>query len=158
MNKTKLTAAQRKTRNGRYAALIVFLTGAGASLAANLMASDGTPVGMVIGAFPALMLLGSLYLLENGSTHPRWVRWAIAPVIAVAAWMSYWHVVELVLAHGEDVLTAHLFPLIIDLPMAIASAALRPAPVKRPARRRPAAKKSTSKTTSAAAPKLVAVP
>jgi hypothetical protein len=141
---TKLTATQRKTRNGRYAALTVFLIGATASVAANLMASDGTPVGMLIGAFPALMLLGSLYLLENGETHPKWVRLAIWPVIAVAAWMSYWHIVDVVAEH-ESLVTAHLFAVIIDLPMAIASAALRPAPVKRPARRRtPAAKKSST--------------
>jgi hypothetical protein len=93
------------------------------------------------------MLLGSIYLLENGSTHPRWVRWAIVPVIAVAAWMSYWHVVEVVLAQGEGALTAHLFPIIIDLPMAIASAALRPAPAKRPAARKRPAAKTTNKPT-----------
>jgi hypothetical protein len=137
----KLTPTARKARNGKAAALTVFGAGAFASLAANVMASNGTPVGMVIGAFPALMLLGALYLLENATTHPAWVRWAIAPVILVAAWMSYWHIVEIVLASGEGAITAHLFPIIIDLPMAIASAALRPAPAKRPvARKRPAAK------------------
>lgn len=139
---TKMTPAQRKAKNGRIAALTVFLTGAVASLAANLMASDGTPVDVVVGGFPALMLLGSIYLLENGSTHPRWVRWAIVPVILVAAWMSYWHVVELVSEHGSDAVTAHLFPIIIDLPMAIASAALRPAPATRTTARRPAIKKN----------------
>jgi hypothetical protein len=139
-----MTPTARKARNGRIAALTVFGAGSLASLAANLMASNHTPVGMVVGAFPALMLLGSLYLLENSTTHPRWVRWAIAPVILIAAWMSYWHVVEVVLSAGEGALTAHLFPFIIDLPMAIASAALRPAPVKRPARRRPAAKRASA--------------
>lgn len=133
-----MTPTARKARNGRIAALTVFGAGSIASLAANLMASSGTPVGMVVGAFPALMLLGSLYLLENSTTHPLWVRWAIAPVILIAAWMSYWHVVEVVMDAGESQLTAHLFPLIIDLPMAIASAALRPAPVKRATRKRPA--------------------
>lgn len=148
---TKMTATQRKARNGRYAALTVFLTGAAASIAANLMASDGTPIGMLIGAFPAVMLLGSLYLLENGETHPRWVRLAIWPVIAVAAWMSYWHIVEVVAEH-ESLTTAHLFAVIIDLPMAIASAALRPVPVKRPARRR------VRKQAPAGKPQLKAVP
>lgn len=143
---TKMTPAARKARNGRIAALTVFGTGAAASLAANVMASNHTPVGVIVGAFPALMLLGALYLLENGSTHPSWVRWAIAPVIVVAAWMSYWHIVDVVLSTGENPITAHLFPIIIDLPMAIASAALRPAPAKKaPARKRtPAA--TTAKT------------
>jgi len=149
---TKLSATARKARNGRIAAMTVFLTGATASLAANLMASDGTPVGVVVGGFPALMLLGSIYLLENGSTHPRWVRWAIVPVIAVAAWMSYWHVVELVTEHGADAVTAYLFPVIIDLPMAIASAALRPAPARPTARkRRPVAKKAATSPAKLAA-------
>jgi hypothetical protein len=147
MTNSKMTPAARKARNGRIAALTVFLTGAGASLGANLLASDGTPIGMLVGAFPAVMLLGSLYLLENGTTHPRYVRWAIVPVIAVAAWMSYWHIVEIVSEH-ESLVTAHLFAVIIDLPMAIASAALRPAPAKRPAaRKRPAAKKATTTRT-----------
>lgn len=144
-----MTPTARKARNGRIAAMSVFLTGAAASLAANLMASNGTPVGLLVGAFPAVMLLGSLYLLENGSTHPKWLRWMILPVIAVAAWMSYWHIVEIVLEAGEGVVTSHLFPVIIDLPMAIASAALRPAPVKRPAtRKRPAAAKAPAKLRS----------
>lgn len=143
---TKLSPAARKAKNGRIAALAVFGTGAAASLAANIMASNHTPLGIAVGAFPALMLLGALYLLENGSTHPRWVRWAIVPVIAVAAWVSYWHVVDVVLTTGEGTLTAHLFPLIIDLPMAIASAALRPAPVKRPARKRAPAKVKAATT------------
>lgn len=143
--KPTLTPTARKARNGKRAALTVFLSGAGASLGANVLASHHTPVGILVGAFPALMLLGSIYLLENSSTNPSWVRWAIFPVIAVAAWMSYWHVVEVVTAQGESGITAHLFPLIIDLPMAIASAALRPVPVKRPtARKRLAAKRATA--------------
>lgn len=140
----KMTPAARKARNGKVAALTVFLSGAFLSLAANVMASNGTPVGVVVGAIPAVMLLGSLYLLENGSTHPKWVRWMIVPVICVAGWMSYWHIVEVVLAAGEGAVTAHLFPVIIDLPMAIASAALRPAPAKKAPVRRPAAKRATS--------------
>jgi hypothetical protein len=55
--------------------------------------------------------------------------------------------VEIVSEH-ESLVTAHLFAVIIDLPMAIASAALRPAPAKRPAaRKRPAAKKATTTRT-----------
>lgn len=141
-----MTPTARKARNGKVAALTVFLSGAFLSLAANIMASNGTPVGVVVGAIPAVMLLGSLYLLENGSTHPKWVRWMIVPVICVAGWMSYWHIVEVVLAAGEGAVTAYLFPVIIDLPMAIASAALRPVPAKRPATKRATspAKRATS--------------
>jgi hypothetical protein len=147
---TAKTPTARKARNGRIASLTVFGTGAAASLAANLLASNGTPIGMIVGAFPALMLLGSLYLLENGSTHPRWVRWAIVPVILVAAWMSYWHIVDVVLTTGEGAVTAHLFPIIIDLPMAIASAALRPVPAQRSTAKRPAAKRNVTKLKSVA--------
>jgi hypothetical protein len=141
----KLSPTARKARNGRIAALTVFGAGAAASLAANIMAANPTAIGWIVGGFPALMLLGSLYLLENGATHPKWIRWAIVPVIAIAAWMSYWHVVEIVLEAGESPLSAHLFPLIIDLPMAIASAALRPKVATRPvARKRPAVKKTNA--------------
>lgn len=137
-----MTPSARKARNGRRAALSVFFSGAAFSLGANLLASDRTPVGMVVGAFPALMLLGSVYLLENGATHPKWVRWAILPVILVAAWMSYWHIVEVVSGAGEGAVTAHLYALIVDLPMVIASSAIRPAPVARPARKRATATKA----------------
>jgi hypothetical protein len=139
------TTATRKAAKVRKAAMTVFIGGAALSLGANVMASNGTAIGMVVGVVPALMLLGSLYLLEN-SPKSTWIKVGAGAVALVAGWMSYWHIVEVVLSAGENAVTAHLFPLIIDVPMALASAALQAkvAPVRRAARKAPASRKATT--------------
>ena len=51
-------------------------------------------------------------------TGDRAVRWAtIAAVVAVAgvaAYVSYWHAVEVVTHHGETGVRGHLYPIVID--------------------------------------------
>ena len=61
---------------------------------------------------------------------------AVACVAAVAAWVSYWHCVALVLAYGEDVVTARIMPATVDGLVVAASLVLldcarhgRPAPL-----------------------------
>jgi Protein of unknown function (DUF2637). len=61
---------------------------------------------------------------------------AVTCVAAVAAWVSYWHCVEVVQAHGEDVVTARIMPATVDGLVIAASLVLldcarhhRPAPV-----------------------------
>jgi len=48
----------------------------------------------------------------------RFVRWtavlAVLAVAGVAAWVSYWHAVSVVSAHGEEDLTSRLYPVVID--------------------------------------------
>lgn len=138
--KTKLTAAQRKTRATRRAAWATFGLGAVASLAANLYASNHTPVGMIVGVWPSVAFLLTVWLYEHA---PRnwYIRVSLAVPLAVAAWTSYWHIVEVATVAGEGTLTAHLLPLTVDAMMAVASAVInRKAAPSRPVRRRTAAK------------------
>jgi hypothetical protein len=48
----------------------------------------------------------------------RLARWtavaAVLSVAAVAAWVSYWHAVAVVTAHGEPGLTGHLYSVLVD--------------------------------------------
>lgn len=139
----KLTIAQRRTRHTRRSAQAAFLFGATASLAANVYASSHTPVGVVTGAIPAVALLISVYLFENA---PRAfvVKLAVLLVVAVAAWASYWHLVDVFLMGGADPVTAHTLPLTIDAMMGIASTVLNRKitrarkRTRRPAQRKPA--------------------
>ena len=46
---------------------------------------------------------------------PRWLgSLALLAVAAIAAWVSYWHAVEVTAAHGETSSSAHLLPGTID--------------------------------------------
>ena len=53
------------------------------------------------------------------SVHGDWlVRWctvlAVVAVAGVAAYISYWHAVEVVTHHGERAVRGHLYPVVID--------------------------------------------
>ncbi len=39
---------------------------------------------------------------------------AVASVAGVAAYISYWHAVEVVTSHGEQAVRGHLYPVVID--------------------------------------------
>jgi hypothetical protein len=51
-------------------------------------------------------------------TGDRAVRWtavlAVVAVAGVAAYVSYWHAVEVVTHHGEPGMVGHLYPVVID--------------------------------------------
>jgi hypothetical protein len=51
-------------------------------------------------------------------TGDRAVRWtavlAVVAVAGVAAYVSYWHAVEVVTGHGEPGMIGHLYPVVID--------------------------------------------
>ncbi len=51
-------------------------------------------------------------------TGDRAVRWtavlAVVAVAGVAAYVSYWHAVEVVTGHGEPGMVGHLYPVVID--------------------------------------------
>lgn len=133
---TKLTAAQLKDRNTKRAAKGAFLFGAAASMAANIYASQHTPVGVVTGMWPAVALLITVYLLEN-APRVTWIKVVVIGIAIVAAWASYWHLVEVFTTGGADAASAHLLPLTVDAMMAVATAVLNK---KAPAPRRPARK------------------
>ncbi len=125
---TKLTAVQRKTRNLKRTSSATFYLSAAATAAANAYASEHTPIGITVGLWTPLAFFLSLELLERVPVKGRmgWIRMvAIGFLAAVAGWVSYWHLVEVLRDAGvTDPVALYLMPLTVDVLMAIARGAM----------------------------------
>lgn len=107
----------------------VFL-GLAVSLAGNAMAAEPTLLGRVVAGWAPLALALAVVLLEHGEPPEgswRAATWLATGVLAaVAAWASYWHLVELAHSVSENVHgTQYLLPLTPDALVLIGSAYLR---------------------------------
>lgn len=140
------------TAGARHGARAALGLGLAASLAGNVIAAHPTALGRLVAAWPPLALLVAIELVtripgRGGALSV--LRLASAGLLAViAAWVSYWHLVELARAAGEGMVAAHLLPLSVDGLVAVASVCLRelgaaapvsPAPATATNRRTPAA-------------------
>lgn len=138
------TAAQRRAQTARRTSVAVFSLGVTVSLAANVMASAHTPLGVATGLWAPIAFLASMMLMENVPANglagkARFVGMLF--LAGIAGWVSYWHLVEVFLTAGMDPVSAHLLPLTVDVMMAFASPGMK-TKVTTAARRRPAAKKA----------------
>lgn len=144
-----LTAAARKARNAAYLARTAFGLGVVVSLTANVVASPKNPVAIGVALWIPTAFLLSMALLEHVPAK-GWAglvrKIAVGVIAVIAAWASYWHLVEVAQMGGADALTAHALPFTVDAMMALASTAMKrkapAAPVRR-ARKAPAAKASS---------------
>ncbi|MET7284171.1 DUF2637 domain-containing protein [Kribbella sp. NPDC005582] len=117
---------------GRVVAWLAFVVGIVASVAANVLhaADGGAHVAELIGAaFWPLALLLSIEVLTRIEWPSGWLwggaRFAgVGLVGAVAALLSYRHMVGLLTSWGEDALNAHVGPLAVDGLMLVAATAL----------------------------------
>jgi len=144
---TKMTAAARKARTARVTSRFVFGTGLLVSLAANVIASEHTALGMASGLWAPLAFLLAMLMMENVPARglAGKLRFtAIAFLALVAGWNSYWHLVEVFQAGGADTLSTHLMPLTVDVMMALASPGMKTRVARTTARRRPAARKQAT--------------
>lgn len=142
-NKTKLTPAARKARTARLTGAAAFYSGAAASLAANLYASQHSPVGWLTGLWSPLALMLALELLERMPARGRaGLAWKAGFVFLalVAAWTSYWHLVHVFDSANLDVVSVYSMPLTVDILMAFGRAAMLHKAPAQPSVRRPAAK------------------
>jgi DNA-binding transcriptional ArsR family regulator len=96
----------------------VLALGVAVSVAANVLHAQDTLVGRAIAAWPPLALLLTVELISRVPVHRRWlavVRVAVTAAVAgIAAWVSYWHMVEVAVRAGESGTAAHLIPLSVD--------------------------------------------
>ncbi len=117
----RLLKARTLTRGILIAALV-------ASLAANVVAAEPTVVGAVVAAWPPLALIATVELLTKVPSSGGWrtrMRYAAGGLIAaIAAWVSYWHMVHVALDAGEGTIAAHLIPLVVDGLVVVTSATL----------------------------------
>jgi len=145
----KLTPAARKARTARRTSTATFATGVLVSLAANVYASEHTPIGIAVGLWVPVAFLLSMAMLENvpATGTKGKIRFAAILFLAlVAGWTSYWHLVEVAVDGGADTLTAHLLPLTVDVMMALAGPGMK-RKAAAPVRRRAVAKKPSAKVT-----------
>lgn len=146
-NTMTLTPAARKARNSAYIARSAFGAGLVLSLAANVWASAGHgAIGVVSGLWSPLALLVSLALIE--SVKARGIAGisrivGVAVLAAIAAWVSYWHLVDFFLTGGITEPGAHLMPLTVDVLMALASPSMKRKASPAPSARRSRAKNVT---------------
>lgn len=143
MKKT-LTAAQRRTRATKVTASSTFYVTGIATIGANMYASEHTFIGLVTGFWTPVALFLALEMVDRVHLRGRLGilrKVAVGFIAVVAAWVSYWHLVDIFTIGGADIIAAHAMPLTVDLLMALARTAMvtRPTlPVRRPARKQAA--------------------
>ncbi len=117
------TAADlRQLHRMRLYAKAVLGLGVAASLAANVLAANpdlvSPLVSWVVAAWSPLALALTVELITRVPVSDGWLSWlrllATATIAGIAAWVSYWHMVEVAVAHGEKTIAAHLLPLSVD--------------------------------------------
>ena len=119
------TAALLRVRAGVRAALAL---GVAASVTANVLHAQPSPVGRAIAAWPSVALLLTIELISRvpplrpGLTTARMA--ATGCVAAIAAWVSYWHMAAVAARYGEASTSAHLIPLSVDGLVIVASVCL----------------------------------
>ncbi len=99
-----------------------------ASLAANVVAANATMVGRIVAGWPPLVLLIVVELIGRVSLDRGLLAWArlvaAGGIAAVAALVSYKHMLEVAILAGEGSLEAHLIPLTVDGLVIVASVSL----------------------------------
>lgn len=112
----------------RWAVRAVLALGVAASVAANVLSAAPHPIARAISAWPPLALLLTVELISRVPVHRRGlaaVRLAATAVIAgIAAWVSYWHMVDVAARYGETGASPYLLPLSVDGLIVVASICL----------------------------------
>lgn len=123
-----MTPSARKAQTARRTSAAAFGIGVIVSLAANVYASEHSPIGIAVGLWVPVAFLISMALLENVPVKGTAGKFRFAAILflaLVAGWTSYWHLVEVALDGGADTITAHLLPLTVDVMMALAGPGMK---------------------------------
>ncbi|MGC4885759.1 DUF2637 domain-containing protein [Micromonospora sp. DT227] len=113
----------------RWAVRATLTLGVAASVAANILHARPNPISQIIAAWPPLALLLTVELISR-VPHHRWQLGAIRVtaatcIAAIAAWVSYWHLVGVASRYGENSYgAAYLLPLSVDGLVIVASVSL----------------------------------
>ncbi|MEV7231230.1 DUF2637 domain-containing protein [Polymorphospora sp. NPDC051019] len=112
--------------------------GVAASVTANILHAQANPISQAIAAWPPLALLITVELVTRIPVHRRALGVirivAASAIAAIAAWISYHHMVGVVARYGETGTVPYLLPLSVDGLIIVASVSL----VELAARRREA--------------------
>lgn len=113
----------------RWAVRAVLALGVAASIAANVLHARPNLISQVIAAWPPLALLLTVELISRVPADRRGLAAArliaAAVIAAIAAWVSYWHMVGVAARYGETGAAAsYLLPISVDGLVVVASISL----------------------------------
>ncbi|WP_328366608.1 DUF2637 domain-containing protein [Micromonospora zamorensis] len=102
--------------------------GVAASVTANVLHAHTNPISQAIAAWPPLALLITVELVTRVPVHRRALGAlrviAASAIAAIAAWISYHHMVGVVAEYGETGTVPYLLPLSVDGLIIVASVSL----------------------------------
>ena len=117
-----------RLRRLRFGIWTIFALGVLVSLAANVLHADPNPISQAVAGWAPVALLLAVELLSRVPVRTGWRTWcritATGIVAAIAAWVSYWHMVGVAIRYGETGLTPYLLPVSVDGLIVIASISL----------------------------------
>jgi len=115
-------------RRVRWAVRATLTLGVAASVAANVLHALPNPISQAIAAWPPLALLLTVELISRVPMHRRLLAaarlGATAGIVAIAAWVSYWHMAGVAARYGESTSSAYLLPLSVDGLIVVGSVSL----------------------------------
>lgn len=122
-----MTATTRLSRI-RWGVRAVLLLGVATSVAANILHAEPNPISQTIAAWPPLALLLTVDLISRVPVRKSWLaivrRTATGTLAAIAAFVSYGHMVGVVSRYGEVGAVPYLIPLSVDGLVVVASVCL----------------------------------
>jgi hypothetical protein len=128
----------RRLQRMQWAVRATLALGVAASVTANILHAQPNPISQAIAAWPPLALLITVELVTRIPVHRRSLGVirivAASTIAAIAAWISYHHMVGVVARYGETGTVPYLLPLSVDGLIIVASVSL----VELAARRREA--------------------
>ncbi|SCL26430.1 Protein of unknown function [Micromonospora nigra] len=128
----------RQLQRMQWAVRATLALGVAASVTANILHAQPNPISQTIAAWPPMALLITVELVTRIPVYRRALGVirivAASAIAAIAAWISYHHMVGVVARYGETGTVPYLLPLSVDGLIVVASVSL----VELAARRREA--------------------
>ena len=112
----------------RWGVRALFALGVAASVVANVLHAQPNPISRVLSSWPSIALLLTVDLVSRIPVSGSWrsiVRVGATTVVAlIAAWVSYWHMVEVSIRYGETDSAPYMLPVSVDGLIVVATVSL----------------------------------
>ncbi|MET7821269.1 DUF2637 domain-containing protein [Micromonospora zamorensis] len=119
---------ETQLRRMQWAVRATLALGVAASVTANILHAQANPISQAIAAWPPLALLITVELVTRVPVHRRALGvirvFAASAIAAIAAWISYHHMVGAVARYGETGTVPYLLPVSVDGLIIVASVSL----------------------------------
>ncbi|QDY06814.1 DUF2637 domain-containing protein [Micromonospora sp. HM134] len=151
-----------RLRRMQWAVRATLTLGVAASVTANILHAQANPIAQAIAAWPPLALLITVELVTRIPVHQRALGAirviAASAIAAIAAWISYHHMVGVVARYGETGTVPYLLPLSVDGLIIVASVSLVELSARRRESENPRPTPATVTPPPTAAPTAIAQP